>query len=197
MKKKHQYLLMGAILLVVAGWTVWYTGIFGTNNQPAQSHSDKVHVHSDFAMYINGSKVDLTDEKYQSTTYDPKHLSFHLHDEVDNMLHRHANGITLGDFMSSIGFTLTDECITTDLGEEYCAGEDEILKLYVNGEVQESVAEYITQEEDQILLYFGDGDSGIITQLIENVTDEACIYSGNCPERGDPPYESCAQTCEI
>lgn len=182
---------------MVAGWAGWHTGILGINNQPTQSHRDKVHVHSDFAMYINGSKVDLTDGKYQSTTYEPKHLTFHLHDGVDTMLHRHADGVTLGDLFDSLGFTLTNDCLTTDPGEEYCTSEEKVLRLYVNGKNQDTLFDYITQEEDRILLYFGDNNPTQIQMLNESITDEACIYSGTCPERGDPPYESCALTCEI
>lgn len=189
---------MGAILLIVGGWAVWHTGILDMNNQSTtQSHGDTVHVHSDFVMYINGSKVDLTADKYQSTTYDPKHLSFHLHDGVDTMLHRHADELALGEFLDSLGFRLMDDCLATDLGEEYCVSDEKVLRLYVNGEINDALAQYITQEEAQILLYFGDNNSEAIQKLNESITDEACIYSGNCPERGDPPFESCALTCEI
>jgi hypothetical protein len=157
----------------------------------------EVHVHSDFLFYINAMKVDLTADRYQSSTSSVKHKSFHFHDNIDTMLHRHADGLTLGDFMSSIGITLTQDCITLDTGEQYCTDDTNTLRMFVNGEVVEDPANYITKEEDRILLYYGNSNSTDVQTLITQVSDLSCVYSGTCPERGKPPAESCGITCEI
>jgi hypothetical protein len=159
--------------------------------------SKEVHVHSDFLFYIHSMKVDLTADRYQSSTSSVKHKSFHFHDNIDTMLHRHADGLTLGDFMSSIGIMLTKDCVTLDTGEQYCTDDKNALRMYVNGEVVEDPAAYITQEEDRILLYFGDPNSTDVQTLLSQVSDLSCVYSGTCPERGEPPAESCGITCEI
>lgn len=160
-------------------------------------YSDEVHVHADFSFYIQDERVDLTAERYQSSEDDTKHLNIHLHDNVGHVIHRHAHGITFADFLSSIGFTLTDACLTMDTGEQYCSGEENTVQLFVNGTRHESPTEYIIQDEDQVLLYYGPEDAPAIDTYLSEITSDACIYSETCPERGTPPPESCGATCEI
>lgn len=159
--------------------------------------SKEVHVHANFSFYILNNRVDLTAEKYQSSPESIKHPSMHFHDGVDTVLHRHAEGITLGEFMKSLGITLTSSCVTLDTQEEYCTDAHNVLRLYVNGTVVQDPASYVTQEKDRLLLYYGAPGDPIISELLMGVTDDACMYSGTCPERGNPPFESCGLTCEI
>jgi len=161
------------------------------------SMSSEVHVHADFSFYVLGQRVDLREEKYQSSAQRTNHPTMHFHDGVDTMIHRHQEGIILGAFLGSLGFTLTDTCVTFDSGTNYCSDGNDVLKLYVNGKPVSDITNYVTEEGDQILLHFGDPKSPQITTFQEEITDEACLYSGTCPERGDPPFESCGLTCEI
>lgn len=164
-----------------------------------QDHAEtEVHVHSDFIVFLDGSELDLSDDKYMSAANQVLHDSIHIHDNDDRILHRHAENITLADFFESLGFILTDTCFTTDAGEEYCSDEDNELILLVNGERVEQPSKYINQDNDRFLLYYGDEkDQATIDTQFARITDEACIYSLTCPERGTPPPESCGLTCEI
>lgn len=168
--------------------TVWYE---------VGEKKDEVHVHADFAMYINDERIDLTDDKYQSKIDHILLTDFHLHDNNDKVLHRHAEGITLGNFLESLGFVFTNECITTDTGVTYCSDNQNSLSLYVNGTIMENAPSYVVQEEDQILLYFGKNENPALPVFMSEVTADSCIYSGTCPEKGTPPPESCGLTCEI
>lgn len=161
------------------------------------SETDEVHVHSDFLFYIHDTRIDLSDDIYQSSVKGVQHENFHLHDNDQNVLHRHANGLTLTEFLASIDFILTTDCLTTDRAETYCIDETNEIALYVNGEQNEDYLSYIPQEEDQILLYYGSIESPELDSYLSSITDESCIYSGTCPERGLPPPESCGITCEI
>lgn len=163
----------------------------------AELRSNVVHVHGDFAFYVLGNKIDLTDAKYQSSKESIKHPTIHFHDGFDNVIHRHAKEVTFTDFLSSIGFILTDSCLTMDTGTQYCTDGTNTLKLYVNGRPKTDVTTYSIKEEDQILLYYGDPKSPDIIKFQEEITEDSCLYSGNCPERGPAPAESCGLTCEI
>lgn len=158
---------------------------------------EETHVHADFLVSIHGTKADFTAERYQSSKSDVKHPNMHLHDGIDTMLHRHAPGITLGSFFDSIGITLTAECLTLDTGVKYCSDSNNQLRLIVNGELHSDPASYIIEEADRILLFYGNENAEDIAAIEKTVSDEACIYSGTCPERGTPPQESCGITCEI
>lgn len=159
--------------------------------------ADEVHVHSDFILYLNGTEYDLTDEKYMSSAEAINHEHIHLHDGKDEVIHRHAHDITLADFFDSLGFTLTDTCITTDTGEEFCSNTEQQLLLFINSTPTTTIGSYVNQEADQLLIYYGDPNNPIIPELLNSISDKACIYSGTCPERGTPPPEACGLTCEI
>lgn len=165
--------------------------------EPKLAHTEDVHVHADFQMIINDKKIDLTQDKYQSIVGDIKHADIHLHDHQGNIIHRHADGVTFGDFLRSIGFELTENCLTMDTGEKYCTDENKALTLYVNGVAYSPIDSYIINDADQTLLYYGENNAEKIFEYLGSLTDEACIYSGTCPERGTPPPEACGLTCEV
>lgn len=160
-------------------------------------HDDEVHVHSDFIVFLGGEQLDLSADKYMSASDQVLHTNVHLHDNTGHIIHRHADAITLADFFGSLGFTLTDNCITTATSNEYCSTEDDQLLLFINGDATTTIASYVNQEGDRLLLYYGDPSDPITDELNNSITDESCIYSGTCPERGTAPPESCGLTCEL
>lgn len=160
-------------------------------------YDDEVHVHSDFLLVVNDEVISLAADKYQSSAQQILHTNFHFHDNDDEVMHRHAEGLTLAAFLTSLGFTLTTDCLVTDTKETYCTDETNALTLYVNGEPFEAITSYVPEERDRVLLYYGDQDNPQLETYLNDVTDRACIYSGTCPERGLPPPESCGLTCEI
>jgi hypothetical protein len=159
---------------------------------------DKVHVHSDFVLFLGGAEVDLSADKHQSKSEQILHAHIHLHDNNDEIIHRHDHGVTLEEFFGSIGFDLTPDCITNDTGTLFCTDDSNELMVFVNDERVEDFVNYVNQEEDRILIYFGTkDDSETVKNLLPGITNNSCIYSGTCPERGVAPPESCGLTCEL
>jgi len=192
MQKRNILIGVGIVLAIVVA------GVFINEKYLTDTHtSDEVHVHADFSIYTNDTRLNLTNDKYQSSTGNKKHEDIHLHSSDDHVVHRHAEGITFAEFLSSIGFTLTDNCFTTDDGTTICNSDTTVVTLYVNGQPHPHPETYITQEEDQVLLYAGAKDNPNIATYLESITDESCIFSGTCPERGIAPSEDCGLTCEI
>ena len=168
--------------------------------QASQEHDQydtEVHVHADFALYVNDKRLDLTAAKYQSTLESEKNDDIHLHDSNDQVVHRHAENITFANFLQSIGFTLTKDCFTMDTGENICSSDASEVSLYVNNKPATDITSYITQEKDRVLLYVGPRNNPNLQKYLDSVTDEACIPSGTCPERGVPPVETCGLTCDL
>lgn len=168
--------------------------------QASQEHDHydtEVHVHSDFAIYVQDKRLDLTSDKYQSKIESEKSDDVHLHDTNGHVIHRHADNITFANFLQSIGFTLTSDCFTMDTGEQYCSNENSEVSLYVNNTQVTDITSYKNQEKDRVLLYVGSRNNPNLQNYLDSVTDEACIPSGTCPERGTPPVESCGLTCDL
>jgi cytochrome oxidase Cu insertion factor (SCO1/SenC/PrrC family) len=104
-----------------------------------------VHWHADFSVTINGRRVDFAKQKYMvQSEY------VHLEGGDGTTIHKHATGVTLADFFSSIGWELTNECLRTDNGDEYCTGDEGELRIVVNGDEIDNPGEYKIQDGDQI-----------------------------------------------
>lgn len=163
-----------------------------SNNSNTSTKQKTVHKHADLAIYANNRKIDLSKEKFQSSEDDRKHKHSHHHDNVGNIIHQHKSGITLGEHFESLGMKFTDECLKLANGQEYCSNENNSLKLFVNGERNTQYGDYVFEDLDRILISYGPKlDSNNIEWQLKQVTDKSCIYSGKCPERGEPPEESC------
>lgn len=184
----------GLLISVFAGGAY---SLVTNHSQVQHSHDTEYHVHADFALYINGERYDLSAERFMSGSEQVLHEHVHLHDENGDVIHYHAPDISLAEFLASLSFTLTDTCLTTPEGSEYCTSSTSTLQLYVNNEPSSELASYVAADEDRLLLYYGAPDVPSIPEFLDSVSDRACIYSYTCPERGVPPPESCGLTCEL
>lgn len=135
------------------------------------------HKHANFQVYINGTSLDFTDQKYQATV---------LQEGNGDLIHFSEGSMTLGSFFESLDHKLTNTCLTTDSGDEYCSDDSSKLFAYINGEEVEDFSSYELQDLDRILVSYGPNNFAV-ARLIDDVPDTACIYSGTCPERGDSP----------
>ena len=98
--------------------------------------------------------------------------------------------MTLPDFFGTLGITISNDCVAVD-GRSYCGATGDVVEYYVNNIRQEAIDKYIIADEDRILITVNPSGQQAIEQQLQSVTDEACIYSETCPERGSPPTEGC------
>lgn len=151
-----------------------------------EQNPDPNHTHADFAVWVDGQQVDFSDPQYMSgVSYDEHshdeedeyhHKYLHLHDENGAVIHRHKPGLTIGEFFSSLNFTFPEP--------------HERFTMWVNGQQMDFDLDYVFDDMDQILLTNSAGSAQVMHEL-EQLTDEACLYSQTCPWRGDPPSENC------
>lgn len=200
-----QHLSLKTITALVIGLitgALTVTTVMGTYSDDGHTHShddteESFHVHAGFLVIVDDKKVDLTDDKYMSVKGSVLSENVHLHDNKDEIIHFHAPGITLKTFLDSIGVPVTNDCFTFE-STQYCSGEADILRLYVNGTDRTSeLTTYTPLDNDRILLYYGTPDNPKIESYLNQVSDRACIYTGTCPERGTAPAEECGLTCEL
>ncbi len=159
--------------------------------------SGAYHIHADFLVIVNDTKVNLSGDEYMSKADKVLHPGVHLHDNKDDVIHFHARDITLVEFLSSLDITLTKDCLTI-ADTTSCTSDEKSLLLFVNGQDQtDTVENYVPQDNDRILLYYGIPNNPQLNSYLTEVTDRACMYSGTCPERGTPPPEECGLTCEL
>ncbi|MEK7137099.1 MAG: multicopper oxidase domain-containing protein [Patescibacteria group bacterium] len=165
---------------------------------------DLNHTHADFAVYIEGRKLDFSDPKYMEDEgteddhdeHGHRHDALHMHGGVGDVIHSHKPGQTLGEFFSSLNFELGSRCLTLEDGKQVCSDESKQWQMFVNGRERPMGPEYTFGDGDQILLSFG-ADEAERAKELQALTDEACLFSRTCPERGDPPPENCVADPEV
>lgn len=145
------------------------------NNPITQGTGEKAyHTHFDIRIVVNGKAVDLTQDKYQSKEGAELDPNVHLHDKNGKVVHIHKEGVTLGELLDSLKLNLTG-------------------RLFVNGkEIAGDLRNYAPQDLDKVLIVTGAMTESQIQYQIKLVSNDSCIYSLKCPERGSPPPESCA-----
>lgn len=194
-------LCIGVLTTLALGYNLelyTFSGIFGyALPNHAVTYDGDVHVHADFKMYIDDTPMRFTDAKYQSAEGHTLDASQHFHDDSDTVIHRHADGVTLVQFFASLGVTITDTCLILEDGIAHCTDKDNVLTLFVNNNPIPIITKYSTNEKDRILLYYGNPKNPRLPEYIASITDESCLYSHTCPERGEPPTESCGLTCDV
>lgn len=191
------------------------------------ANPDPNHTHADFAVWIDGEKLDFSRPEFMSGTsddHDPDHTKhhqyLHLHDGIGHVIHRHKPGLTLLDFFRSIGIEVRMKKGDPAIGEpealllclkfpqlekETCESPWRYFLVYTN-DPAEGGASFLKDDID-----FHDGDSLLISigderqedfvlRLHEQwllMTSDACLYSRTCPWRGEPPTENCIADPEV
>ncbi|MDO8634283.1 MAG: hypothetical protein Q7K34_03240 [archaeon] len=177
------------LIVIVAAGILIFAGIFFLAQKPVE-HEGEFHEHADFKVILDGKEIDFALPKYMTTEEQILSSFVHLHDGDGKVLHTHAKGVTLGVFFESLGMKFSKECFVLDRGEQFCNGNGKTLKLFVNGKLNQEFENYEPQDLDRILVTFGDETEDEIEQQINSVSDNACIQSLKCPERGTPANES-------
>jgi hypothetical protein len=185
-------------------------------SEPAKN-PDPNHTHADFAVWVDGQEIDFSGDEYMEEKLTPEQEELlrtqtgvvsadagvstlkqylHLHDNNGRVMHRHKPGLTLGQFFRSIGVTTSKDGLNACLHIPHRAivCEDEALhknwSMYVNGEQRVMDFEYVFQDLDHILITNASEEAEVKKEL-GLMTDDSCLYSRTCPERGEPPTENC------
>ena len=154
-KKRNKRLMLIipalAALIAVTAYAFSVYSSHVTPNNAAYGVLGSAHVHAAFAVKLNGTKLDFSDNKYQV-----KSRFMHVENGDGNTLHRHATGVPVAEFFKSIKMNVTDSCFTNDNGTKYCNNGKENLEFYVNGNKTKSIADYVFNDDDRILIVYGD-----------------------------------------
>lgn len=172
---------------------------------------DPNHTHADFAVWIDGKQLDFSKPEYMSSP--PKDASaslylmptvrahgdeedshvvpgreyLHSHDGNGHVIHRHKPGLTIGNFFKSIQVNISAKCYESfaPLADGRICGEHP-FRMFVNGKEMPLNMDYVFEDLDQMLFTNAHAEEEVQKEL-EKLTNDACMYSKTCPERGEPP----------
>lgn len=117
------------------------------------------HVHAVFAIKLNGQAIDFSQQKYQV-----KSNLIHVENLDGTTLHRHATAVPFGEFLKSVKMDISNGCFTNDDGTKFCNEGDKTLKFYVNGQQVNSITDYVVNDNDHLLVLYGNENSEQIQQ---------------------------------
>lgn len=160
-RQKRKNMLIGlGVLAVIAGIVAFASWTFIEKSStdplrgpPGAGPLNDEHEHASLLVRIHGDKFDFSLPPYQV-----KSPYIHFEGEDGNTIHRHASNVPLGFLFDSIKIGFTDDCfIFPDQTPQhtFCTNEDYSLKFYVNHEKVESLKNYVIEEDDRILISYG------------------------------------------
>lgn len=138
------------------------------------------HIHADFKVYVNGRQLDFSDKAHMERMRANLPVSSFIHvdsgapapEKTGDVLHMHATGVPLWIFFESIGMKFDKQCLVLEEETPYCEKKENTLKLYVNGRPNERYEQYVFQDDDKILISYGNKNEDAADQL-GSITDFA------------------------
>jgi hypothetical protein len=202
------WLALAAVVIAAIGLAGWASGqsfpdIWNDDASAATAPIDlalltnpPVHEHADFAVFLNGERLNFDDERYFSDEETSLAPDVHIHPGRPNVVHKHRQNVNWGTFFASLGMTLEDDHFVDADGNTYANGAGGTLKFYINGVQIDSLKHERISDLDRILITYGTEDAEALAAQIAAVGDEACIPSEKCDARIDPnePDEPCSVT---
>jgi hypothetical protein len=174
------------VLGIVAGMV-----LIGTARLVTQEDANHgVHYHANWAVYIDGQRLDLTDDRFMVDVYqcsiDPTRQSaedrVHMHEGNHDVIHVHAAGVTWGHLLENLGFGYGDDYLYTNTGR-YQNTAERTLKLILNGNQIQSIRRQPIRDQDRLLISYGvETAEEVISTQFQQVAADAGEYN----HRPDP-----------
>ena len=149
-----------------------YEFVTSTNNVPgAPENAGKLgdeHIHASLLVSIFGDKFDFSTPNYQVKT-----PWIHFENQDGDTIHRHSTGVELEFLFNSMSVGVNENCFVFPDGRQFCNNEDYSLKFYINQQLVEDISKYIVQEDDRILITYGNEDQLAIDQQLAELNAQA------------------------
>jgi hypothetical protein len=162
-RKRYMKIVIPAIIAVIA---VAIISAIIFSLQPNSSNGygpvGSAHEHAAFLVKLDGVPIDFSESKYQV-----KSRLIHVENNDGTTLHRHATAVPFIEFLNSVDMDIRNGCFVGDDRREYCDTADKKLRYFVNGTETGSISDYVPNENDRILVIYGDEDDNEIKQEID------------------------------
>ena len=121
------------------------------------------HYHANFAVVVDGRRVDLSGAKYSeeiascrlaARALQPQER-VHLHNRDPDLAHVHHEGVTWGHLFANLGFGLGASYLAIDDTRILTDGAGKTLKFVLNGRPEISVQNVLISSGDRLLVSYG------------------------------------------
>lgn len=190
--QKILFVILAVAILAAITSAVWFGyGYFKSKNDLTEAKTyledlgkltgvesyGTAHIHADLKVYVEGQQINLFEEKnIEKNRFVHFHPTINPQKPNEDVIHVHAAGITLKQFLNTLGIALTKDCLTLE-GARYCESDDKTLKVYVNGTINPNHENYVINDLDKILVSFGDENKNEIENQLKSIGDNAKTHS--------------------
>jgi hypothetical protein len=163
-KRKRYMKIVIPVIIAVVAVAIISAIIFSlqSNNSNKYGPIGSAHQHAAFLVKLDGVPIDFSQGKYQV-----KSRLIHVENNDGTTLHRHATDVPFIEFLKSVDMDIRNGCFVRDDGIEYCDTADKKLRYFVNGTQTDSIADYVVNENDRILVIYGDENGNELKQEID------------------------------
>ena len=162
--------ILSAIGVIVA--IACFEFITSTNKVPgAPMNAGKLgdeHIHASMLVKIFGDKFDFSTPNYQVTT-----PWIHFENSDGDTVHRHSTGVELEFMFNSMKIAVDENCFIFPDGRQFCNNDDYTLKFYINDKRVADIASYVIQDNDRILISYGNEDQLAIEKQLAELNAQA------------------------
>ena len=102
-----------------------------------------------FEIYTNGTKRIFTQPMYHEQS-----PAVYIQAADPSQIIVAEENITWNDFFSTLPFSVTEECLVTGTGQEFCTGEDGTLTFYLNDREVDAVLDSVIEPYQTLSIRF-------------------------------------------
>ncbi len=175
-----------SIWLIALIWFTLYIGWY----VHAGSKYIPPHFHANFALYVNGERIDFTDERFSediawcsiSGKQDPEDR-VHLHERNQDTIHVHADGVSWGHFFTNNDIIFSENIlqIWEDFESQswtYTASEwGQKITFMLNGKEIKNPFNKLIGSKDKLLISYGNQTLSETEKLYASVSSNAWEYN--------------------
>ena len=169
-RKQYMKIIIPAIVGIIA-ITIVLAILFPRNDVSATYGAlGSAHEHAALLVDLNGTKIDFAQQKYMVR-------SNYIHMESYNgtldgtTLHKHAEKVPIGEFVKSLRMDISNGCFITDENKRFCDNENSKLRFYVNGNQTNDIMGYVPNDNDRILVTYGNQSSSEIENELQELNN--------------------------
>jgi hypothetical protein len=146
-----------------------------------QTTADDVHFHANFAVFLQGKLVDMSDKSYmeelQTCLKPTKEQSprdrAHQHEGVGGLIHVHAPGVTWGHFFANIGWNFGEGYIVDRASVFYKTQKEFKVRYILNGALVFDPFNQPIFSKDRLLIDYSRDIDAVVLERYKRVPTSA------------------------
>ena len=115
----------------------------------SEDSQNEINITATFEIYTNTTKRIFTDSKYHNLSED-----VYITAQDPSIIYVKKEAITWDVFFKTLPMSLSKNCLVTGTGQNFCTGENGILRFYINGEENTDALDLVIQNQDNLTVKF-------------------------------------------